>query len=68
MAQRSAVGPARLARGLRSMDAVQVLESQTPGSWSQMCDAPRAAPPTTWCVLSLAQHRAGTDWAPSRVC
>lgn len=32
MAQRSAVEPARLARGLRIMDAVQVLESQTPGS------------------------------------
>ena len=38
--QHSAVGPARLAQGLRSTEAVQVLESQTPGSRSRMCDAP----------------------------
>ena len=42
--QHSAVGPARLAQGPCSTEAVQVLESQTPGSRSRMCDAPRAAP------------------------
>lgn len=57
--QRSAVGPARLAQGPRCTEAVQVLESQTPGS--RVGCVTRQGLPPPWCVLSLAQRRASTD-------